>query len=59
MKKATKAPAAEVYDAQRYAVREIAKPTNVVMEGQKVHCDKYCTKSNEIMKGEVFEVVPI
>jgi hypothetical protein len=58
--KKSKAPkATETYDAQRYAVREIAKPTNVVMEGQKVHCDHYCKKSNEIMKGEIFEVAPI
>jgi hypothetical protein len=43
----------------RYQVREIAKPSNVVMESRKVHCDEYCQKSNAIMGSKVFESVPM
>jgi hypothetical protein len=46
-------------DEVRYRVREIAKPSNIVMESAKEHCDTYCAKSNEIMGSKVFESVPI
>ncbi len=43
----------------RHMVREKLKPSNVVMEGDKVHCDKYCQRSNEICGPDTFESVPM
>lgn len=54
-----KKPAKQKDENVRYCVREIAKPTNVVMEGQKVHCDKYRDRSNVVMTYEAFESVPM
>lgn len=54
-----KKPAKQKGDDGRHRVREKAKPSNVVMESAKVHCDEYCKKSNEICGADVFEVVPI
>jgi predicted HAD superfamily phosphohydrolase YqeG len=55
MKGSKKKEAANV----RHQVRETAKPSNVVMVGDKVHCDNYCKKSNDICGANVFESVPI